>query len=78
MSDEFFDELEFRECLSYCDILIEEIFWLLSQADPSVLVTQYWDDIRVYGDEPVFTSLLFDALEKEIWLLQTEFSFVRQ
>lgn len=64
--EEFRSDLEHLDFMDECRKLVENIAWALA-THTAVLTTtkKLWDDIDVYGDEPVFTSLLMDMLERE-------------
>lgn len=64
--DELEEELEHQEFLDSLNVLAERIFFmLLTTSPPATFLKTSWDDVKVFGDEPVFTSLLFDMMLKE-------------
>lgn len=64
--EDFRDELRFRQDIAYFDMLIETFFWRLHSENISVeKYRELWNDIRTYGDEPVFTDLLMERAFRE-------------
>ena len=58
------DSFEFLSDLDELHRLVEHIAWKLRAADTSVVLDAFFD-IRTFGDEPVFTSILHDMMIKE-------------
>lgn len=62
--DEFSDELAHQEFLEELGRLQEQIFLAWLDRPANVLVQEH-NDIMRYGNEPIFTSMLFDRILNE-------------
>ena len=64
MSDEINDEIEHQVFLDHLNRLAEQVFW--AYRNPSLgLVHEGYADIKTFGDEPIFASLLFEKMIAE-------------
>ena len=60
------EQFEFLNDLRAMDKIITNIFWTLATKTYTAdYLKSTWFDIKVFGTEPVFTSLLFDTLQRE-------------
>lgn len=62
--DELLERLEHEEFMQQLQKLQEEIFIAWMDRAAGKMADEHFD-IRKFGDEPVFTSLLFDKLIEE-------------
>lgn len=53
------EQLEFLNDMAYLEKLEGRIFWALQSTDAAT-DRRVWDDIHVYGNEPIFASLFFE------------------
>lgn len=68
MTDELMEEIAHQEFMDEL-VLLEEQIWnarINYPYTPTFVNTKdQWDEVKTYGDEPVFTGLLFDMALKE-------------
>lgn len=67
MDDEIEEELEFRAFMDELGRLQESIFWKAANLDVRKATSMH-DDIKKFGDEPSFTTVLFDKIIEESYL----------
>lgn len=64
-ADELVEEFEHLDFMATLNYLAEQIFMSLLFTNDVSRVKREYDDIIVFGNEPVFASILFDKLLKE-------------
>lgn len=64
MEDALDDEIEFRQFMTEINELQEEIFWKHQNLTFQTAKVAF-DDIVVYGKEPVFAALIFERMLDE-------------
>lgn len=64
MDDEWLAEILHREFMDTVNQLAAAIFSSYMRADAETTL-EGWSDIKTYGDEPVFGSLIFDRMVAE-------------
>ena len=62
--DELDEQMEHDEFMDSINKLQEQIF-LAWMDQPAPKLLDEWFDIKIYGDEPAFTSVLFDSIIEE-------------
>lgn len=60
--DDFLEEAQFLADMAYLNQLAGELVWRWASKTESEIVKSGWDEIDVYGDEPIFGAMIFDRL----------------
>lgn len=64
-TDDFLDEAQHQADMQYLRNMVNQLTWLWMGEDSGVKIKAAWDEITYYGEEPVFTDMIFDRMVAE-------------